>query len=338
MVYDDTPKYYVYAWYIKETEEVFYVGKGTGKRYKTRKRENPLFMRIINKYECDVKILKDNMTEKEAFEYEIKMIAYYRSVSTKMANFLDGGENPPKLTGIPKSEEWKKKVREANKIFHKNNPDVSKRQSENFKAFLQTEEGKKFAEKSKKARSTEEFKKKQSEICRKANNTEEYLKRQSEIVKNMWKSEEYKDAHMGKNNGRAQGVEQYSLEGELLNIYETITEASIKTNVCASKISCVCNGKRKTTGGFIWKYHGEKRNDTVERKYSYDALHDKNAKAIIQYDLNGKIINEYNSIADAVKINETYSRPNLIACLKGRTKTAYGYVWKYKQDDTVPSL
>lgn len=338
MVYDETPKYYVYAWFIKETNEVFYIGKGTGKRYKTRKRENPLFMRIINKYDCDVKILKNNMTEKEAFSYEIEMIAYYRSISTKMANFLDGGENPPKLNGIPKSDEWRKKVSDAHKQFHKDHPEVSGEQSKRFKEFLQSDEGKDFLEKSKKARSTEEFKKRQSEICKKANNTDDYLKKQSEIVKKMWQSEDYRNSHIGKNNGRAQGVEQYSLAGELIRIYETVTEASKQTNTCQSKISLVCNGKRKTAGGFIWKYHGEQKNCSVERNYKYDALHDENAKAIIQYDLSGNMVNEYLSIADAIRQNESFGRSNIISCLKKRTKTAYGYVWKYKHDNIVPSL
>ncbi len=27
---DETRKYYVYVWFIKETKEVFYVGKGNG--------------------------------------------------------------------------------------------------------------------------------------------------------------------------------------------------------------------------------------------------------------------------------------------------------------------
>lgn len=34
--------FYVYEWFIKETNEVIYVGKGKGKRYKVRK-HNRLF-------------------------------------------------------------------------------------------------------------------------------------------------------------------------------------------------------------------------------------------------------------------------------------------------------
>lgn len=29
--------YYVYEWFVIETDEIFYVGKGTGRRFKVRK-------------------------------------------------------------------------------------------------------------------------------------------------------------------------------------------------------------------------------------------------------------------------------------------------------------
>lgn len=51
-------------------------------------------------------------------------------------------------------------------------------------------------------------------------------------------------------------------------------------------------------------------------------------KAIIQIDEENKIINQYNSIKE-VEENLKYNRSNIIACAKGRIKTAYGYIWKY---------
>ena len=39
--------YYVYEWYVKETGEIFYVGKGTKNRYKVKK-HNRFFNDFIN--------------------------------------------------------------------------------------------------------------------------------------------------------------------------------------------------------------------------------------------------------------------------------------------------
>ena len=47
---------------------------------------------------------------------------------------------------------------------------------------------------------------------------------------------------------------------------------------------------------------------------------------ILQYDLDGNFIREWECAADVGK--EVNS--NICQCLKGRAKTAYGYIWKYK--------
>lgn len=49
-------------------------------------------------------------------------------------------------------------------------------------------------------------------------------------------------------------VEQYSLNGELIESYHSIRVASTETGVNETNISRCANGKRKTAGGFIWKF------------------------------------------------------------------------------------
>ena len=57
----------------------------------------------------------------------------------------------------------------------------------------------------------------------------------------------------------------------------------------------------------------------------------KKNKSILQFDRNNNFIKQYNSITEVEKkIN--FNRSNIIACLKGRIPTAYGYKWKYIND------
>lgn len=49
-------------------------------------------------------------------------------------------------------------------------------------------------------------------------------------------------------------------------------------------------------------------------------------KPILQFTLDGELVREWTSANDVGK--EVQS--NIVTCLKGRLKTAYGYVWKYK--------
>ena len=49
-------------------------------------------------------------------------------------------------------------------------------------------------------------------------------------------------------------VEQYSLEGILIERYSSITEAAKSVGILHSSISSCCNGKTKTSGGYVWRF------------------------------------------------------------------------------------
>ena len=337
MKFDQKKKYYVYAWFYKQTGKLFYIGKGTKYRYRSKKRDNSTLVEIINTCDCDSKILKGNLTEEEAFECEKEMIKEYRKLGHPLINIQDGGHFPPNHAGTHKSQETREKMSKSMKKYFEEHPDQKVLASENMKKFLKTEAGKEFQKKSAESRKNDEFMKKLSVKCREANNTDEYKKRQSEIVKNMWKSAEYKDSHSGANNCNAQAVRQYDLNRNFVAEYSTITEASEKTGVNSSKISMVAKGKRKSSGGYLWEYVNDKKISRKKINLVYDVRKDKSAVPILQYDINGNFLAEYNSVAEATKINNFSNRTNISANLRGRTKSAYGYVWKYKHDNTVPS-
>ena len=66
-----------------------------------------------------------------------------------------------------------------------------------------------------------------------------------------------------------------------------------------------------------------------DAKYNnnYGTHIEKIKKTILQYDLDGNFIREWPSATDVGK----EVRINIVHCLKGYTKTAYGYIWKYKE-------
>ena len=51
-------------------------------------------------------------------------------------------------------------------------------------------------------------------------------------------------------------------------------------------------------------------------------------KPILQYDLDGNFIREWGCASDVGR----EARVNIYYCLKGKYKTAYGFIWKYKED------
>lgn len=91
--YDETRKYYVYEWYNVETGAVFYVGKGSGGRYKrvTNSSRNIYFLRYYNKHKCDSRILFCGLTEEEAYLKEKEIIIKYNKLGYQLTNCDEGG-------------------------------------------------------------------------------------------------------------------------------------------------------------------------------------------------------------------------------------------------------
>ena len=70
-----------------------------------------------------------------------------------------------------------------------------------------------------------------------------------------------------------------------------------------------------------------------DAKYNinYGTRNDKIKKPILQYDLDGNFIREWKCAYDVGKEVQA----NIVNCLKGRCKTAYNYIWKYKEDINI---
>lgn len=82
--------FYVYEWYIKDTNEIIYVGKGSKKRYLS-KQHNKLFKEFINRFICESRIVKYFENEQDAYYYEYSYIEYLRANNQCVCNICKGG-------------------------------------------------------------------------------------------------------------------------------------------------------------------------------------------------------------------------------------------------------
>lgn len=60
------------------------------------------------------------------------------------------------------------------------------------------------------------------------------------------------DSQGGKVQGKT--VAQYNLNGERIKVFSSVAEAYRATNIHDGDITRVCNGKRKSAGGYRWQY------------------------------------------------------------------------------------
>lgn len=78
----------------------------------------------------------------------------------------------------------------------------------------------------------------------------------------------------------------------------------------------------------------DKTNNCVENlewcNHSQNLLHSR-GKTIIQYDSKGKILREWKNLV-TIEEQLNYKRSNICSVCKGFRKTAYGFIWKYKEE------
>jgi hypothetical protein len=81
---------YVYGHYKADTGELFYIGKGTGKRAWVLDGRNPYWNNVVNKHGVEIKILYNDLTEEEAFNKEKELIQEIGL--DNLTNILEGGQ------------------------------------------------------------------------------------------------------------------------------------------------------------------------------------------------------------------------------------------------------
>lgn len=141
-------------------------------------------------------------------------------------------------------------------------------------------------------------------------------------------------------------IEQYSLEGTYIASFDSVKTASKQLNINRGTIENCARGECKTAGGYNWKYKGsdkiiepvnykkagvKKGNipSTKGKKFLYGTRNIK-YKKVIQFDLNLILLKEWNSIYEASTYTNT-SRSSIENCARGVSKTAGGFIWKYKE-------
>lgn len=92
-------------------------------------------------------------------------------------------------------------------------------------------------------------------------------------------------------------------------------------------------GKYTKNPSWLWEkrrsFAGE-NNPMYGKKHTEEALA-KKYKAVIQFSKDGEYMAEYKSIKEAAE-TVGISRTHLVSALKGRSKSAAGYIWRYKDE------
>ena len=154
----------------------------------------------------------------------------------------------------------------------------------------------------------------------------EYIRKEyGDILTNLTLGGENPPVYYGIENNKAKEVYQYSKIGKFLEKYNTITDAAKANNIKSkSHISGCCKGKRRTAGGFIWKYEYLGENIVINYKKYQRFVFDK----LVAYNEFQKY--EFESMKDAYKFLRCDNKGHINKVIKGDLKSYKGYRWEIK--------
>jgi hypothetical protein len=125
-------------------------------------------------------------------------------------------------------------------------------------------------------------------------------------------------------------VFQFDINGKFITRYPSVRKAARILNISRKTISACAERKYKTSGGFQWRYQDDPIfKSGIGSIEPLKTIH--HSVPVIQFELSGKYIREYPSAADAAKTTGLSSF-SIYKCLGGKTQTACGYQWRYKND------
>ena len=137
----------------------------------------------------------------------------------------------------------------------------------------------------------------------------------------------------GKNNGGYLFVNLWKNgEKKMFLVHRLVAIAFIPNPEGKPEVNHLTEDKTKNSVDSIeWVTHKENINYGTGKERSARAqMNDKKkSKPVIQYTIDGEFIKEFPSSKEAERQTGIF-QSNIVACLKGRQKSARGYVWKYK--------
>lgn len=120
-------------------------------------------------------------------------------------------------------------------------------------------------------------------------------------------------------------IMQYSLTGDFIKSWNSATQAGRSLGLSPSSINASCLGKQENSGGYQWCYEGEEhkiRNLGKDTKL-------RNQK-IEMRDKEGNLIKVFDKVSDVYPYFGKADNGYVSQVLKGRRKSAWGYLFNYK--------
>lgn len=146
-----------------------------------------------------------------------------------------------------------------------------------------------------------------------------------------WGTRNARISQIKKNNEKVSyPISQYTIDGHFIKSYPSIAEAARQNKILVGEICRAVNGVYPTYKRYVWLMKGA--SFELWRRENLERLAKMRNKPIYKFDLNGVFLSVYENSKIAAKDlgNEQWSH-GIIACCKGKQRTAYGFIWRFTE-------
>lgn len=262
--------------YVNKINNHKYIGKAKdfNRRHKQHLNGNKLLIdKKIKEYgseNFDIVILAENIENRKIDEYEQFFIKRYNTLAKNKNgyNIAKGGNGGNLLEGKTEKEinQWKDKLSDVQKgktLSEETKKLIGKANS--YKIIQYSKSGTLIKEWDSMMDIQRELGFSQSKICLVCQyyfNSKEFLEKNNNHARlsaygYLWKYKidnndikKYKDT-------RTKKISQYTKDGKFIKIWNSFKEINDELNIDRREIYNVCNEKRKSARGFVWKYYEE---------------------------------------------------------------------------------
>lgn len=131
-------------------------------------------------------------------------------------------------------------------------------------------------------------------------------------------------------------VNKYTLDGEYIETYDSISDAARANEVFESSIRACCNRKTRRSGGFIYRFADDEEPVVMENPMRVRVSKDgkvsyKKRYVIEQCSSDGTLLDTFNTIVEAGE-KTGISQSAIWCCVNGKTKKSGGYIWRKVQN------
>jgi hypothetical protein len=167
---------------------------------------------------------------------------------------------------------------------------------------------------------------------------QDFLSQRKKVIS---RKEEIKNKIKETKKLRGKKIIKYDLNGNNLDIFDSLKDACEKTGYHPQSIKNCCDKKKYyTTHGFTFRY-GSDEFDYIP----YNKNIQKKSRKICKYDLEGNLSEVYDSIKDAVRKNNISSDSNIVSCCNrkinkktGKFIVVKGFTYRYFSETSGDKL